>query len=32
MIGGMMKITRDLEGDKLWQIEVLGVMWFKGRE
>jgi len=26
MIGGMMKITGDLEGDKLWQIEVSGVM------
>jgi hypothetical protein len=25
--GGMMKITRDLESDKVWQIEVLSVMW-----
>ncbi len=31
MIGGMMKIIRDLEGDKVWQTKVSGVMWVYGK-
>jgi hypothetical protein len=27
MVGGMMKIIKDLESDKVWQTEVSCVMW-----